>query len=127
MKTNKMNNKIDNIFKSKADFELFLKTNEEPVDVIIGANWCGCCQIMFPVIEKLSTQFKDSIRFITITNEDSEKLELNFDSDVLPKILLFNKSGMIDQVYGTASFEFLEEKMKTLLAVSSQNNMYNLK
>ena len=122
-----MINKIDNIFESKEDFEIFLKTNEEPIVVIIGANWCGCCQIMIPVMEKIANDFEDKITFITIKSEDLDNLELSFDSDVLPKILLFNKSGMIDQVYGTASFEFLEEKMKTLLAVSSQNNMYNLK
>ena len=123
----KMINKTDNIFESKRDFELLLKKNEEPVVVIIDAKWCGCCQIMVPVIEKLAVQFNDSIRFITINSEDLEKLELNFDSDVLPKILFFNKGRVIDQVFGTASFEFLEEKMKTLLAVSSKNNMYNLK
>jgi thioredoxin-like negative regulator of GroEL len=122
-----MINKTDNIFESKSDFELLLKKNEDPVVVIIDAKWCGCCQIMVPVIEKLAAQFKDSIRFISINSEDLEKLELNFDSDVLPKILLFDKSGMVDQVFGTASFEFLEEKMKALLEVSSKNNMYNLK
>ncbi|MHA2062449.1 MAG: thioredoxin family protein [Candidatus Sifarchaeia archaeon] len=122
-----MNNKIDNIFESKSDFELLLKKNEEPVVVIIDAKWCGCCQIMVPVIEKLAAQFKDSISFISVNSEDLEKLDLNFDSDVLPKILLFSNGRMIDQVFGTASFEFLEEKMKALLEVSSKNNMYNLK
>ena len=122
-----MNNKIDNIFKSKRDFELFLKTNEEPVVVIIGADWCGCCQIMHPVMEKLESSFNDKISFITIESEGSENLELNFGSDVLPKIILFKKGKVIDQVFGTASFEFLEKKMKALLEDSSQNNMYNLK
>jgi thioredoxin-like negative regulator of GroEL len=122
-----MNNKIDNIFESKEDFELFLKTNEEPVVVIIGADWCGCCQIMLPVIEKLEGSFNDKISFITIESEGSENLELNFGSDVLPKILLFKNGKVIDQVFGTASFEFLEKKMKALLKDSSQSNMYNLK
>jgi thioredoxin-like negative regulator of GroEL len=127
MTNEKMNNNTDNIFESKRDFELLLKTSEVPIVVIIDAKWCGCCQIMVPVIEKLSAQYKDSIRFITITSEVSEILELNFDSDVLPKILLFNNGKMIDQLFGAASFEFLEKKMKTLLKDSSQNNMYNLK
>ena len=122
-----MNNITDKIFDSKRDFEFFLKTNEEPTVIVIGADWCGCCQIMVPIINKLEDEFDDKIRFVTITNEVSEKLELNFVSDVLPKILLFVKGVMIDKVFGTASFEFLEKKMKTLLAVSSQNNMYNLK
>jgi thioredoxin-like negative regulator of GroEL len=122
-----MNNKIDNIFKSKEDFEIFLKTNEEPIVVIIGANWCGCCQIMIPVMEKIAREFEDKMTFITVKSEDLDNLELNFDSEVLPKILLFNNGKMIDQVFGTASFEFLEEKMKTMLAVSSQNNMDKLR
>jgi thioredoxin 1 len=121
-----MNINTDNIFESKGDFELFLKTNEGPTVVVIGADWCGCCQIMAPVIKKLTKQFKDSFKFITIESEELEKLELIFDSDVLPKILLFNKGRLIDQVFGTASFEFLEEKMKTLIKDSSKNNMYNL-
>jgi len=127
IKNRKMINKADDIFESKEDFELFVKTIEELVVVIIEANWCGCCQIMVPVMEKLSNYFKGKIRFITIGSDVSENLELNFDSDVLPKILFFNKGRIVDKVFGTASFEFLQEKMKTMLAVSSKNNMYNLK
>jgi thioredoxin 1 len=120
-------NKIDNIFESKEDFDIFLKTNEEPIVVIIGANWCGCCQIMIPVMEKIANDFEDKITFITIKSEDLDNLELSFDSDVLPKILLFNNDKMIDQLFGTASFEFLEEKMKALVEVSSNNKMFNKK
>ena len=122
-----MNINTDNIFESKRDFELFLKTNEGPTVVVIGADWCGCCQIMVPVIEKLVNEFEGKIRFVHIKNEVTENLELNFDSDVLPKILLFDNGKMIDQLFGTASFEFLEKKMKTLIKDSSKNNKYNLK
>jgi thiol-disulfide isomerase/thioredoxin len=116
----------DQTFESKRDFELFTKTNDEALIVIIEANWSGNCQIMIPVIEKLAIQFINSIKFITIKSEDSEKLELDFNSDVLPKIFFFHKGKIIDKVFGTASFEFLEEKMKTLLEASYKNNMLNI-
>ena len=121
-----MNINTDNIFESTRDFELFLKTNEGPTVVVIGADWCGCCQIMVPVIEKLVNEFEGKIRFVHIKNEVTENLELNFDSDVLPKILLFDNGKMIDQLFGTASFEFLEKKMKSLIKDSLINNKYNL-
>ncbi|MBT8386892.1 MAG: thioredoxin family protein [Ignavibacteria bacterium] len=118
-----MNIKLNNIIESKSDYEMFLKTNEGPVVLVIEASWSGNCQIMEPIIEKLSNEFNDRIRFIAVKNELSKLFEMNFDSDVLPKLLLFNKDQIIDQVFGTASLRLLEEKMKALLQVSSTNNI----
>jgi thioredoxin-like negative regulator of GroEL len=127
MKSRKMSNKLNNIIENNSDYEMFLKTNEEPAVVIIEANWSGNCQIMEPIIEKLINQFNDRIRFIIVRNELSMLFKINYDSDVLPKFLLFDKDKIIDKVFGTASFRLLEEKMKALLEVSSKNNIYNIK
>ena len=122
-----MNSSSNKKFGSKKEFEFFLRKSEEPIVIVINADWCGSCQIMIPIIEKLANEFAGKIRFVNVDNEDLENLELNFDSDVLPKILLFNQGKIEDQLFGTASFEFLEKKMKALLEDSSKSNMYNLK
>jgi thioredoxin len=113
-----MNSSSNKKFGSKKEFEFFLRKSEEPIVIIINADWCGSCQIMIPIIEKLANEFTGKIRFVNVDNEDLENLELNFDSDVLPKILLFNQGKIEDQLFGTASFEFLEKKMQSLIEVS---------
>jgi len=122
-----MNSKIKNIIESKSDYKLFLKNNRGAALLIIEANWSGICKIMEPIVEKLENQFADRIRFITVKSELSMLFKLNYDSDVLPKFLFFNQDKIVDQVFGTASLNLLEEKMNALLKDSSKNNMFNLK
>jgi thiol-disulfide isomerase/thioredoxin len=121
-----MNNKLNNTIENKSDYELFLKNNRGAALLIIEANWSGNCKIMEPVKEKLENQFADRIRFLTVKSELSLLFKLNCDSDVLPKFLLFSEDKIVDQVFGTTSFNLLEKKMNALLKVSSKNNMFNL-
>ncbi|MFC2103199.1 thioredoxin family protein [Bacteroidota bacterium] len=116
-----MINKQDQNFESKRDFETFIKANDEPIVVIIEANWSGNCQIMAPAFEKIESLFKSKVNFVTVTGEASEILELNYDSDILPKIILYNKGRIIDQIFGIVSFEQLEEKINALSKASSKN------
>ncbi len=122
-----MNNKLNRTIENKSDYELFLKNNRGAAIVIIVANWSGNCKIMEPITEKLKNQFTDRIRFLTVKSELSMLFKLNCDSDVLPKFLLFNQDKIVDQVFGTASLNLLEEKMNALLKVSSKNKMFNIK
>ena len=122
-----MNSKFKSTIESQSEYELFLKYNEGIALVIIEANWSGNCKIMEPIKEKLKNQFVGRIRFVTVESELSILFKLNCDSDVLPKFLFVNKDKIVDQVFGTASFNLLEEKMNALLKVSSKNNMFNIK
>ena len=73
------------------------------------------------ITEKLKNQFTDRIRFLTVKSELSMLFKLNYDSDVLPKILFINQDKIVDQVFGTASLNLLEEKMNALLKDSLKN------
>jgi thiol-disulfide isomerase/thioredoxin len=120
-----MNNKLNNTIENKSDYELFLKNNRDAAIVIIEANWSGNCKIMEPITEKLKNQFAGRIKFLTVKSELSMLFKLNYDSDVLPKFLFFNRDKIVEQVFGTASLKVLEEKMIALQKVSSKNNMFN--
>jgi hypothetical protein len=54
-----------------------------------------------------------------------KELNEEYDLDVLPLYLFFSKRNLIDQVRGTLPSNLLNEKMKTLVEVSSNNNPYN--
>ena len=123
----KMNYKTANIFENKNELELFLKTNEEPVVVIMEAAWCGSCQIMDPIFERIERLYKEKINFVLIDTDSSEEISKEYGLDKLPSVLFYNEGNLIDQITGTVSYDALNEKMKTLLKDSTQNNMYNLK
>ena len=93
-----MNYKTAEKFKNKKEFELFLKENKEPVVVILEANWCGCCQIMDPIFEKIERLYKGKINFVMIDTDSSEELSQKYGLDKLPNILFYTKGNLIDQM-----------------------------
>jgi thioredoxin 1 len=117
-----MSSNFKSIIESKSDYEFFLKSNEGPAVIIIEAKWSGCCQIMEPIIEKLTNQFSNRIKIISVKSELSQLIKTDYDFDVLPKFIFFSKSKIVDQVFGTSSFSLLEDKMNTLLEFSSNKN-----
>jgi len=121
-----MNSKSNKIIESKSDYEIFMNAKEEPTVMIIEASWSGNCQIMAPIIEKFVEQYKDDINFIGVQCDASRAFKTIYNSDVLPKLLFFNKGKLVDQVFGTTSYIILEEKIKALLEVSSNNKMFNI-
>ncbi|MDH3267534.1 MAG: thioredoxin family protein [Ignavibacteria bacterium] len=122
-----MNNKLNNIIESKSDFEIFLKTNEDPALVIIEADWCGTCKIMAPILENMANHYKSKIKFLMVDIDAAEEITKKYGLDKLPILLFFRAGNIIDQLIGTVSYSLLDEKIKTLLEISSTNNISNIK
>ena len=82
-----MNNQKNSNILSVPDYERFICTSNKPVIVIIVASWCGNCQIMAPIIEKLAHTFKDEIRFLNVPVDALEITKINFNSCRSPSFI----------------------------------------
>lgn len=113
---------MEKIIEQVSVYEKVIKESNLPVVVIITANWCGTCQIMVPILENLSIEFKDKIKFAMVDIERAEKMIRNYGLDKLPILLFFKEGELVDQLIGIMSESELEAKMRILLEISSANN-----
>ena len=103
---------------------LHLKTNEfdkevlqcgQPVLVDFSATWCGPCQMMGPVMEKLATEFEGKAKVAKVDIDECSDLAMKYNIMSVPSMLFFKNGEIKDQVVGAVPAEHLSEKLNSLL------------
>ena len=108
------NGKIPTILTDE-DFQQEVIENPEPVIVEIGAEWCGTCHIIAPIIEKLAVKFNEQIKFARLDIDRSKRMAGEYHITDLPTLLFFNNGQIVDHLFGAVSGYEVEAKIKTLL------------
>jgi thioredoxin 1 len=123
----KMNCSVEGIIEITSEYKRIIRENDSSMVLLIVADWCGNCQIMAPMLKNLAFQYRGKIKFVMVDADANPEIGKEYDLDVLPLFLFFRNSRLIDQVMGTVPSSLLNKKMKALVEVSSNNNMFNIK
>lgn len=103
---------------------LHLKANEfnkevlqsnQPVLVDFSATWCGPCQMMGPVMEKLATEFEGKAKVAKVDIDECSDLAMQYHIMSVPSMLFFKNGEIKEQVVGAVPAEHLSEKLNSLL------------
>lgn len=103
---------------------LHLKANEfnkevlqsnQPVLVDFSATWCGPCQMMGPVMEKLATEFEGKAKVAKVDIDECSDLAMQYHIMSVPSMLFFKNGEIKEQVVGAVPAEHLSEKLNNLL------------
>ena len=106
----------DEFFKKIWDAEKhpdsFVFEGNTAVIVDFYANWCGPCQQLFPILEKLANEYEGELIVYKVNKEVEENLASAFKVQGLPALLLIPKSGHPLKMYnGLPS----EENLRTII------------
>ncbi len=81
-------------------FEEMLSGSDVPVLVDFYADWCGPCQMMVPILEKVNNQLKDRLRIVKIDTEKYKELASQYGIAALPTLVLFKQGKPVDKIEG---------------------------
>lgn len=83
--------------------------------VDFGAEWCGPCRALAPVIEELAEEYKDRITVATCDIEENNDIAVRYSIRNIPTILFFRNGEVVDRHVGNIPRAALEEKFRALL------------
>lgn len=87
--------------------------------VDIYADWCRPCQVISPIIDKLSSDYKDSdIKFGKLNADESQEITKNLGIRNIPTILIYKSGEIVERTVGMVSEGQLKEIIDNQLMIS---------
>ena len=89
--------------------------SETPTLVDFYATWCGPCQQMHPILDKLKDKMGSTVRVVKIDVDKNQEVAAKFKIRSVPTILLFKKGEILWRQAGGMDAKGLEQKIKNAL------------
>jgi thioredoxin 1 len=89
--------------------------SEIPTLVDFYATWCGPCQQMHPILDKLKDKIGSAVRVVKIDVDKNQEVAAKFKIRSVPTILLFKKGEILWRQAGGMDAKGLEQKIKNAL------------
>ena len=105
------------IISNDENFQKEISSTDKFILVDFFATWCGPCQILGPILEKLSEQFSGKIIFMKADVDNIPLTSQKFSVEKIPTVILFKNGKQISSFVGlvpeNAIKEWLENIIKT--------------
>jgi len=97
------------------NFEELLAQSNVPVLVDFYADWCGPCQMMAAILERVNAQFQQQLRVVKIDTEKYPEVASQHQVQALPTLVLFKHGQPVERIEGVMPADALIQKLQTLL------------
>ncbi len=100
--------------KQFSSFTELLQSSELPILVDFYAPWCGPCQLMAPILEKVGSQVRDKVQIVKINTDQYPEVASKYEVRALPTFILFQNGQPIERFEGAIPADQLLDKLKRL-------------
>jgi len=96
------------------NFEELLNEGK-PMVVDFGAEWCGPCRMLSPIIDELATEYEDRVVIGKVDIDNNNDVVAKFGIRNVPTVLFFKDKEVVDKQVGAAQKATFIEKIEKLL------------
>ena len=99
---------------TEKNFDELLST-EKPFMVDFGAEWCGPCKALAPMVAELAETYKEQAVIAACDVEESNDIAVRYSIRNIPTVIFFKDGKEVGRQVGAIAKSVLEEKLKALL------------
>ncbi len=100
---------------SDSSFDSEVLQSDIPVLVDFWAPWCGPCKAITPLIEEISKDYTDKIKFVKFNVDNNPVTPGNFGIRAIPTLILFKGGEQLEQIVGMVGKPKIEEALNKSL------------
>ena len=104
-------------FLNESTFDLEVMKYHKPVIVEFGAEWCGSCRIMAPIVNHISAVYRNQIKVVKLDIDQNKHLAAQYGVQVKPTFLFIRNGEIVDHIVGSVSRKVFERKLVFLLSL----------
>lgn len=101
--------------KEFTSFQDLLAGSDLPVLVDFYATWCGPCQMMSPILDRVNTQLKGRLQVVKIDTDKYPQLASQYEIHALPTLVLFKNGQPFERIEGVVPAEQLIQRLQALI------------
>jgi len=83
-----------------AGFAQEVNNSDVPVVVDFWASWCGPCKMLSPVIEELSNEYGNKVKFFKLNVDENPVTSMQFNVASIPTVMLFKSGKLVETLVG---------------------------
>ena len=98
-----------------ASFEEAVLKSDKPVLVDFGAEWCGPCRTLGPIIEELATEYEGRVVVGKVDVDNNQEYSAKYGVRNIPTVLMFKDGEVVGRQVGVASKKTYTDSLDSLL------------
>ena len=79
------------------------------------ADWCGPCQVLGPILEKIAEQYKNDVVLMKANLDDLPATAQKFGVEKIPTVILFKDGKPINGFVGLVPENAIKEWLENLI------------
>lgn len=93
---------------------------EIPAVIDFWAPWCGPCRMVGPIVEQLSEEYKDKVKFYKVNTDEEPELASAFGIRSIPSLLFIPTTGQPKMAVGALPKENFKHTIEEELLAPSE-------
>lgn len=98
------------------NFEEEVINSDLPVIIDFYADWCGPCQMMSPLFDKISGDYEGKLKFLKLDTQSESGLAMKFGIQGIPAFVVVNDSKEVGRIIGYMSEDQFRSRIDDLLS-----------
>lgn len=103
-------------FVNHAEFEKLITENKLVV-ADYTATWCGPCKVVAPLIDKLATEYVESVTVVKIDIDENPDAAKKHGIRSIPAVLLFRNGEVVENIFGSQPYETYSNILEAQLRI----------